>query len=598
MSDPRRDQSRARLVLQRPRSGSVRARRLFTTTAAGGDTPDASSQGGGSSPSCGGNSGPEGSSGRLNNGEHLSRSSRDSVSGSSNVAAGQSPYGRGGGGGGGGGGSGGGGSGGGTPASAGGTAPGHCGVFSGHTGALPLLGAPTPMWGAPVSADRPYVILTGGGGAIGPAVGSSAAGGSLGEQQQQQPYRTPQHQQLCSSDSLEPSSSQLSSQLSGSCALLSSNLSSQLSGPQLSSHLSTQLSGPQLSSNLTSQLSIGGATTPPSSRSGTFARGGSFAGAPSIGGSFARGGSFAGAPGRVAGLAVAYATQAGCDPGCESKANQDACFAIECMPLDGSALFGVLDGHGPLGHVASAYVRRQLPPLFAARLAYGAAPGEALAGAFLDADAQLGLRVSTDFTGTTAVVAHLLGGVLTTAWVGDSRAVLGRRMPRGGWKAVELTRDHKPDAPKEKARIERCNGRVERLRDANGQPTGPPRVWLSNAWVPGLAMSRALGDRLAHKAGVTSEPDVTRHALAPPDRFLILATDGVWEFVTSQDAVELVARAGGAEAGCKQLVREAMRRWLGEESGASDDITAVVVWLPPQAGSGGSDPKSGGAEEP
>jgi hypothetical protein len=39
---------------------------------------------------------------------------------------------------------------------------------------------------------------------------------------------------------------------------------------------------------------------------------------------------------------------------------------------------------------------------------------------------------------------------------------------------------------------------VDRLVDETGQPMGPYRVWLEYAWLPGLAMSRALGDRLAH----------------------------------------------------------------------------------------------------
>ena len=53
------------------------------------------------------------------------------------------------------------------------------------------------------------------------------------------------------------------------------------------------------------------------------------------------------------------------------------------------------------------------------------------------------------------------GKTLTTAWVGDSRGVLGRESKRG-WEAIDLTTDHKPTAPEEKARILKANGRVER----------------------------------------------------------------------------------------------------------------------------------------
>ena len=51
---------------------------------------------------------------------------------------------------------------------------------------------------------------------------------------------------------------------------------------------------------------------------------------------------------------------------------------------------------------------------------------------------------------------------MTTAWVGDSRGVLGRESPEEGLHAVDLTNDHKPTNPEEKARILKTNGRVER----------------------------------------------------------------------------------------------------------------------------------------
>lgn len=43
-----------------------------------------------------------------------------------------------------------------------------------------------------------------------------------------------------------------------------------------------------------------------------------------------------------------------------------------------------------------------------------------------------------------------------------------------------------------------------RLQDHRGNPVGPQRVWLADSWVPGLAMSRAMGDAVAHSVGVTS----------------------------------------------------------------------------------------------
>ena len=53
--------------------------------------------------------------------------------------------------------------------------------------------------------------------------------------------------------------------------------------------------------------------------------------------------------------------------------------------------------------------------------------------------------------------------------------------------------------------------------------------------------------------GVTSEPEIFSHALDTKDAFIILASDGVWEFVDSQNAVNIVGAASTAEEGCRQV---------------------------------------------
>jgi serine/threonine protein phosphatase PrpC len=54
-------------------------------------------------------------------------------------------------------------------------------------------------------------------------------------------------------------------------------------------------------------------------------------------------------------------------------------------------------------------------------------------------------------------------------------------------------------------------------------------------------MSRSLGDNVAHSVGVISTPDITIHELTPFDKFLILATDGLWEFISNDKAIQIVA---------------------------------------------------------
>ncbi len=92
-----------------------------------------------------------------------------------------------------------------------------------------------------------------------------------------------------------------------------------------------------------------------------------------------------------------------------------------------------------------------------------------------------------------------------------------------------------------------CNGRVDSFREPNGDPIGPARVWLRTENVPGLAMSRSIGDLVAASVGVSAEPgnsfipthpillEFYEFEMSPDDKFLIIASDGIWEFIQNED---------------------------------------------------------------
>ena len=121
-----------------------------------------------------------------------------------------------------------------------------------------------------------------------------------------------------------------------------------------------------------------------------------------------------------------------------------------------------------------------------------------------------------------------MGGKFYCANAGDSRCVLAQSI-NGKLVAKDLSVDNKPDDPKEKARIESSGGRVAPMED-QGEFFGPHRVWLKNKRLPGLAMSRAMGDTIAASVGVLPNPEIIEHDYVPgTDKFMILASDGVWE---------------------------------------------------------------------
>lgn len=97
--------------------------------------------------------------------------------------------------------------------------------------------------------------------------------------------------------------------------------------------------------------------------------------------------------------------------------------------------------------------------------------------------------------------------------------------------ASALTRDHKPDDPDELKVITAAGGRVDSYRDSQGNKVGPERVWLKHEDIPGLAMSRSFGDQVAAKVGVNAVPEISELRMDPSDKVIILASDGVWEFL-------------------------------------------------------------------
>lgn len=95
-------------------------------------------------------------------------------------------------------------------------------------------------------------------------------------------------------------------------------------------------------------------------------------------------------------------------------------------------------------------------------------------------------------------------------------------------------------------------------------------------------MARSLGDHAVAKVGVIAEPVVTSHTVTPEDEFMIIATDGVWEFLSSEEAVKIVAdllSTRGATKACQALIEAAAAKWHIEEGDYRDDITALVIRL-------------------
>ena len=162
---------------------------------------------------------------------------------------------------------------------------------------------------------------------------------------------------------------------------------------------------------------------------------------------------------------------------------------------------------------------------------------------------------------------------------------------------LQLTRDHRPEDPEELSRIEHCGGKVKKYVDYEGNRVGPYRVWESEHKVPGLSMSRSLGDRVAKGLGVIARPDVTVHTIDfDKDLFVIIGSDGIWEALDNGDALKFVEmyrkkscklanrpkEDANLENSCisQLLCEEARMRWIAiveEDNVHIDDISTIVL---------------------
>jgi serine/threonine protein phosphatase PrpC len=77
-------------------------------------------------------------------------------------------------------------------------------------------------------------------------------------------------------------------------------------------------------------------------------------------------------------------------------------------------------------------------------------------------------------------------------------------------------------------RIIKSGGRVFAQTNEEGEELGPPRVWMKDVMMPGLAMTRSMGDKAGIKAGTNAEPEMMEHIIESCDKFIVIASDGVW----------------------------------------------------------------------
>ena len=111
---------------------------------------------------------------------------------------------------------------------------------------------------------------------------------------------------------------------------------------------------------------------------------------------------------------------------------------------------------------------------------------------------------------------------------------------------------------------------------------GPYRVWFKNGDYPGLAMSRSIGDTLAHKIGVSDIPEFIEYKMSKLNPLaIVVASDGVWEFMGNDQIKNIVINYKNNQDAylcSKEIVEKARQIWKGTTY-AIDDITCIVSFF-------------------
>ena len=278
-----------------------------------------------------------------------------------------------------------------------------------------------------------------------------------------------------------------------------------------------------------------------------------------------------------------------------TKVNQDSFFVLQNQyNFKDFNIFAVLDGHGVNGHLVSRFVTKYFTSFFKNNKKMNSNTNEdavyyrlkkndndIIKRAFRHAEKDLGKNTDIDasFSGTTCVMVFQVGEKLLCANVGDSRAIMVKEINKDT-KIIPLSFDQKPNDPEESKRITENGGEISQYEE-DGEKSGPFRVWKKGEAYPGIAMSRSIGDFISTTLGVIPVPKFIDEKVDKDTKFMVIASDGVWEFLDNQRVSDIVMpfyKKNDPDGACKALIKESTE-WWNQEDVVVDDITVIVVFF-------------------
>jgi serine/threonine protein phosphatase PrpC len=196
----------------------------------------------------------------------------------------------------------------------------------------------------------------------------------------------------------------------------------------------------------------------------------------------------------------------------------------------------------------------------------------------------------------------------TAESVTDAESMAATTAP--SFMALPLSRDQTPWRKDERERVKAAGACVWSIDQVEGREPfhddwgdafegdkvvdytlDPPRLWIAGKEYPGTAFTRSIGDWLAESIGVIADPEMMTLELTGNDQIVVIASDGVFEFMTNQEVIDLCAQCSNPLEACEKVVQAAYQQWLVYEN-RTDDISVIVCFLrcsrPPIEGESGT----------
>ena len=289
-----------------------------------------------------------------------------------------------------------------------------------------------------------------------------------------------------------------------------------------------------------------------------------------------------------------------------TKTNQDSYLILNNIFNLKYDIYGIFDGHGKYGELASQYVKSQIEEIFTNPKTFDKYSNNTHFH-FKEDDIYQKLTKNNnslikkliskinnnlsyqsfdiDNSGTTLNMIIRLNLYLLCINVGDSRSIILKlNYMKNKLETLSLSKDHKPFLENEKKRIENLGGEVHKMFNiSNNEFEGPYRVFFKGENYPGIAISRSLGDYISKKIGVICEPDITVNFIDTSFKLGILGSDGLWDVLSEKDISNIsfeLFKNGDIEKISEEIVKKCVSIW-GEIGLKRDDITIIVVFFYP-----------------